>query len=287
MFDYGTKIEVILSNCTKKTSPRVGSQGYTCNTLINEVVSDTRINTSILDIYFTRYGFEQKKRVEYKKVFALFPKTKIGADTKSIVKGVENFIKNFYNKEFKDLLDEKYRFIFRKGDISKIPLVVIRPYRGIDNENVLENDEKEFEAFCVSHLKSANFLKTFNRIKTKGYYRTLSKDNKSACLNNETLILLSSIMYDKNKLKGLLDNKEICRTVTKAIKNVDSIFKRKDLKNIYEVSNSGSIPFIFYKPIKFEAFSNACLGGNAKRQAEKEMTLIEDVITKKYKNVNL
>ncbi|MBV5347480.1 hypothetical protein JZU46_04605 [bacterium] len=75
MFYKSTKIVVIGSNVTRKAGPRIGSLGYIRNISLD---STTKIDNGVLlifkaTIYFYRYGYEKRERLEKQDVNMIVP----------------------------------------------------------------------------------------------------------------------------------------------------------------------------------------------------------------------
>jgi hypothetical protein len=74
MFEVGTKVILLSSSHNGSTGPKRGSVGYfSCIQNNGAVFTDTNVGSIDIEVFFTRYGYEQKTRCERKVITVLFP----------------------------------------------------------------------------------------------------------------------------------------------------------------------------------------------------------------------
>ena len=159
MFDIGTQVVVLASSTKKGLGPKKGSTGY-ISSQRKSAFAD-RINPhshlSFLSmptiVGFSKYGFEEKRRCEFRMVMNILPAFTGGPKKIDKAREVKNIIGLFQSDEFeKNFRWEKWAL--SSHNMHKPKLVVLAPVRNLKAENML-NQPMEARAWMESFLRNS------------------------------------------------------------------------------------------------------------------------------------
>lgn len=171
MFSIGSKVVLFRSSHQKSIGPKKGSIGYVSNNVGTAIHQEYEIISAVCDMYFTRYGFEEKNRSERKTVIALFPyiteqDTTASKEIQSIYDRIDLQSKN---STIGDSIRKYY------GIAPHMPLVMAAPV--IDNVVDLTTCSKlEFMSWAGAFLSSFKIINFIDDVLCSCHY-TLSNDS--------------------------------------------------------------------------------------------------------------
>ena len=185
MFEKGTRILILASTRRKGAGPRKGSVGYVSTCVHDEYSRDFIASSN--EVFFTRYGFEESKRMERKHIISVFPVTQDGEDVPTQVKScIRRIISPKNDKTWNEL-----RSSF--GAALSVPIVIAVP-DSINKINLVEDDDIEFKAWAQSILYNPWFLHKAHETLMRGHF----KNAKDALISEFNLNKLREMSNDKD-----------------------------------------------------------------------------------------
>jgi len=232
MFDPGTKVVVLASSIKKGTTgPRKGSVGYINSKArdSNTVAWDesTRLLTGMVDITFSRYGFEKSNRRETKNVCNFIP---VPLRQKNGV--IENAIDDIVQKMETPNFLSKMEYVLQQGipheTINKKPIVIL----GVPDccgSNLVDCSHNEFCCWFESIL--INNTTNINRIQhiyEGNYYAiglNISLESVKLLLdcvysNDQRRVFYETVKKDKAlRIDAVTTIRKICTITDKRVLN--------------------------------------------------------------------
>lgn len=200
MFIPGTRVMVVSSSITKKKKdiigPRFGSIGYTSCCLNAVRIREFEAIVCPMDIFFVRYGFEKKPRIERKVVLGVFPAKSV-RQHKDLSKFIPEFMdknKNFQRQACLDINAAADREVITENTtvvlLAKCPSFI----------DLLSCNDAEFEGWFNSVLCDKGLLFFLSNI-ISGIKTIRIND----ALSNVDLTSLWSTMYEKTIRTKLIE----------------------------------------------------------------------------------
>lgn len=178
MFDTGTRVVVLASSTKKGFGPKRGSIGYVSSQQPTSFIHHMNPHDSLsflsmpITVAFSRYGFEEKRRCEFRTVINVLPV--IVEELKNISSKIEDIIGLFQNDEF-----EKNRrwedWVSNKYNIPGPKLVVLSPVGSLKTENMLDQP-MEVQAYVESFLRNPLIGKSLNANRNSDFHPQIDKD---------------------------------------------------------------------------------------------------------------
>lgn len=170
MFDLATKIILVESSCRKSTGPRRGSVGYVSNISTSMMIPEHGIAVSLIEVFFYRYGFEQKTRIEKKTVLNVFPI--VGQKGEGDIQHqVSTIMDKVRNDEF---LTKSIRQLFETKESTH---VIIAVPRSCNAPNMLSCSTNEFYAWGQAILSNVYIRAYVNESLTEGHFTNSKIDS--------------------------------------------------------------------------------------------------------------
>lgn len=244
MFDPLTRIAVIYSEI-KNTGPRQGSIGYISHATDIQLVASRLLSAYIYTttINFVRYGYEKRKRSEYKQVHALIP---VNFDGKT--QGIETFIEKLEDERifnsFKDSLNTP----------TDNPFCIIGPLE--TPMNMLNQDDDIFYGWIETYLRYEqhnHILESFLDSEDSGFICTNLK------IDYTLMRSLVSMVYDHQMksagLPMLADRKNMVIKSLRFVMLMSNLYRNNmvtssPLNESSHLNNEGRLdPVAFYNKI--------------------------------------
>lgn len=177
MFDIGTRVVVLASSTGKGFGPKQGSIGYVSSQQPTLFIHHMNPHDSLsflsvlITVAFSRYGFEEKRRCEFRTVVNILPV--ITGELKNISSKIEGIIGLFQNDEF-----EKNRcwtdWVSGKYNILSPKLTVLAPVGSLKTENMLDQP-MEVQAYVESFLRNPLIGKSLNANRHSDFHPQIDK----------------------------------------------------------------------------------------------------------------
>lgn len=279
MFDPGTKIIILDSSHQKTIGPKKGSIGYVANCLDTRIFSlagDNSDNISVVsnfcEVFFIRYGFEEKNRIERRIVISVIPILKRDHNNRNELNPTR-LIKLLHDKitSQKDLsqcnnLKECYNVPLNTPIVLAAPMCY-------DRTNLLTCDEFEFRAWINSYASSSQIEKFINNTLLSGYFsKYKDPDLNSIYMWEDFRTVVMDKTYRSNYIKicnNNIENRKACISVIRKlaasqlktiVRRIIESNKEVQIVGMYDFPSIiyGTImPFLYNKAI-FNSFINMC-----------------------------
>lgn len=219
MFNSGTKIIVLSSSKKKGLGPRKGSLGFVSSCEGKSVFDKYDVIATFNRVVFTRYGFEARKRTEFKNIISVFPL--IRAKKGDIESQVFSLIKRI-NSPKSEHVWEEIRSSFNLG--RNEPIVLACPL-DCQPSNILDYDLPDFKAWVSSTLSNNSFKNQLNKFRSGPRYI----DPKSKLFTIPWLDKLYNMTNDKlyrdKWLFKIVKDKEAKKTLISTIQSIKIVIK--------------------------------------------------------------
>jgi hypothetical protein len=276
MFDPGTKIILLDSSHQKTIGPRKGSIGYVSNcsdtrvfNLIGDDFEPFNIVSTFCEVFFIRYGFEEKNRLEKKHIISIIPVLKRNNNNElNVAKIIKNFRNQINSSQLWNSLRECYN-----ASVS-VPIVLATPL-SCDRTDLLTCNELEFKAWTNSHANNVKMERFINGTLLSTHFNKY-KDPEFNYMGiwEDLRYITIDKTYRANYIKTWMDNidgrKDCISIIRKLISTQSKINIRKIIEINKEVQIVGMyefptiiygtiVPFLYNKAI-FNSFINMCYG---------------------------
>lgn len=244
MFDLGSKIILISSSHGKSTGPRRGSTGYFSQRLASRVFLDYSVCAFFGDVFFTRYGFEKKRRMERKQIINIFPiiKRGIGEDIEQQVINTANKLTSEKNNEIQEII---------RGYLEAPPTtpIVMASSHGC-SESMLEGNRTEVRAWVESVLSNQDFCLFLHSAINSGHYRNASVLELRAQQTWERIRVMS---MDRNFRRSVLDgwvkDPELLSSAITLLRSIIIMMERKRILGVINNTRHSFLGLNLEKPI--------------------------------------
>lgn len=185
MFETGTRIMILASSRRKGPGPRKGSVGYVSTTRQFDYFQN--FTASLHEVFFTRYGFEETRRIERKPVICAFPILKEGEDTPLQVK---SFIRRVISPKH----EKDWNSVRASFDVNaSVPIAVAVP-DNVNKIDITEAPDNEFKAWTHSINYNQRIIHRIHEALMRGHFVN-SKDSR---ICEENLELLRAMGSDRD-----------------------------------------------------------------------------------------
>jgi len=222
MLITGSKVIVIESSLKKVIGPRVGSMGYVIESTSFNISSGNDIIYHACDILFTRYGFEENKRHEVKRVTNVLPFPHYSTS--------QNYARELIKKAKKVVSSKnKNKSMFNGSEYTSADVIAIPILN--HKTNLLKCEFEEFHAWLDSYLRSPLFIEVLTKLMEKNFV-----GNSFPLQINPTLVeffmnCISKRAYKNVFLKQNTSNRDFVNEKNTIIKREDIITAIKILQS--------------------------------------------------------
>lgn len=245
MFETGTKIRLIASSCKKSTGPKRGSMGYVSREIESVVLTQLSLCASFFEIFFYRYGFEKRRRVEKKSVVLVFPivSQEGKGDIHQQVKVVSDMVVGRCSDEWHNSLLSYF------GATPETTIAIAAPAQ-VSECSLLDCSKSELSAWAESYLSSSNFVMFLQNASATGHY---SNSNFPALKQPSTWDTLRHMSMDRSYKLARLDNwmldKETRETAVRALRAISIMAGRQEFGHQVRNTTGNFMSMPLHKPI--------------------------------------
>jgi len=274
MFDLGMQIVVLASNKRKNTGFRKGSVGFASTCLKSNTFGQYGFVATVNEIFFSRYGFELKDRVEKKIIVSIFPMIK--PDQGDIETQVMSLIKRINSPKSYHIWDNIRNYF---GLTKNVPVAFAVPlnYKRINLVNCSDN---EFKAWINSIFRNSNFISWLNGLMATNHFVNSNMLNS----NRESVRTIHQMVVDQDykhtKLINICKNNTTKKSIIAVIKTLLAMAGRNEKTNLINYLNaviydtnitdkkklfrsiSDNTAICLYFPLVFEALKNKLTASN-------------------------
>jgi len=226
MFDLGTQIVVLASNKRKNTGFRRGSIGFASTCLRSNTFYKYGFVATINEIFFSRYGFELKDRVEKKTIISIFPIIKSPMeDTET---QILSLIKRI-NSPKSTIIWNDINDYFGMSQTTPVALAIPLNYK---RTNLADCSNNEFKAWVNSVFLNSNFVSWLNGLMVTNHFVNSNMLN----INCKSIRIIHQMVVDReyrhSKLISICKNNDTKKSITVVIKALLVMFGRTEKNNL-------------------------------------------------------
>jgi len=271
MFDAGTKIELLASSAKKITKPRKGSIGYFCQDLQQMVIKELSLITVLGTVYFIRYGFEKRSRIEKKAVLFVFPSLWLDKDVGILDLLTKNLVNNIEDGgPLRDYVLDYYMRVHGRN-VSYVPMVIARPVKSTINFVNLTDNSMEIVAWARSLLSNASIVRYLYTTLSTRHYTTMERNTLDAAVTTKSIN-----SFIKSNKKEIITGITSIEELIKIIRPLEAFAKRRD--GVVIIDEPDLAPLLYYRQFQLSRYRKKLLGPSSFAEISRRVKFVESVV---------